>query len=74
MDEQKNEWQFDGHPGIAGWYAVLICYDPEEGVFPSGAYWDGEKWVQKAVVGYMQPPQADLKAASFLAYKHDPDA
>jgi hypothetical protein len=31
-------------PVEPGWYAVTICWDPEEGLFPDGAHWTGETW------------------------------
>jgi hypothetical protein len=46
------EWNYDGKPSAPGWYAVLVCYDACEGVFPMGAWWDGANWQQKAVVAF----------------------
>ena len=34
----------DGEPAAIGWYAVVICYDANEGAFPDTAYWDGRFW------------------------------
>lgn len=70
------KWIFDGTPpsDAPGWYAVLICYDAEEGVFPSGAEWDGEKWRKKAVIGFLGERRQTQKEAVNLAYEHDPDA
>lgn len=69
------QWMFDGTPpaDAPGWYAVLICYDAEEGVFPSSAEWDGTAWEEKAVVGFgeRRPTQ---KEATDLAYENDLDA
>ena len=53
-------WNFDGTPPAEpGWYEVLICYDEQEGIFPDGAWWDGDKWDRKSVsaFGLMQPSQ-----------------
>lgn len=36
-------------PTEPGWYAVLWCYEPNEGFFPDGAYWDGERWLSDVV-------------------------
>ena len=45
-ESQKHEWIHAPPPADKpGWYAQLVCYDVEEGAFPCGAYWDGEKWV-----------------------------
>lgn len=67
------EWKFLKDPSAAGWYAVLVCYDPQEGVFPAGAYWDGEKWSRKAVHGFGEKCETE-KEAEELAYANDPDA
>ena len=65
-------WDFFNKPGEQGWYAVLICYDPQEGVFPSAGYWDGQKWDRKAVSGFGVKRDTELEAKA-LAYEHDPD-
>ena len=67
------EWEFLKDPSENGWYAVLICYDPQEGIFPSAAYWDGEKWSHKSVSGFGVKCETE-KEAEDLAYAHDPDA
>lgn len=69
------QWMFDGTPpaDAPGWYAALICYDVEEGMFPSSAEWDGAKWKERAVVGFGEMRQTQKEAAD-LAYEHDPDA
>lgn len=69
------DWIFVGTPPAdkPGWYAALICYDEQEGAFPSAAEWDGAAWKQKAVVGFgeRRPTQ---KEALELACEDDPDA
>lgn len=67
------EWNFSQCPFDTGWYAVLICYDENEGVFPSAGYWDGSKWDRKAVIGYGDKCETEDQANA-LAYKNDPDA
>ena len=62
----------DKDPTAPGWYAVLVCYDPSEGAFPSGAYWDGKKWRIGSIVG-CAGPFANEKSAEEWAYAHDPD-
>lgn len=32
-------------PSEIGWYANTRCWDPHEGIFPVGVYWDGEQWI-----------------------------
>ena len=67
------EWEFLKDPIEAGWYAVLICYDPREGIFPGAAHWDGKKWSRKSVSGFGGKCDTE-KEAEALAYEHDPDA
>ena len=66
------EWQYTGDPPSPGWYAVLVCYDPQEGVFPMGAEWDGSKWKQRFVVGFGDRCET-AKQAEELARDNDPD-
>ena len=66
------EWDYYGKPAIAGWYAVLVCYDEHEGVFPMDAWWDGSKWQEKSVIAFGDSMQTK-KEAEDLAYEHDPD-
>lgn len=54
-------------PREQGWYAVLICFDPQEGVFPGGAYWKGHEWGRKAVVMFGGDSLESEKAAEELA-------
>jgi hypothetical protein len=66
-------WKFDGKPFEPGWYAVLVCYDEQEGAFPGASFWDGAEWDRKAVAAFGE--KRDTKeAASLVAYEHDPDA
>jgi hypothetical protein len=44
MSDQK-EWLFDDQPDEPGWYAIIKCWDPEEGLFPDAARWDGARWL-----------------------------
>jgi len=30
--------------GGPGWYPILWTYSPAEGIFPDGAYWNGDQW------------------------------
>ena len=66
------EWHFDGTPDAAGWYAVLVCYDAEEGAFPMGAEWDGAKWKQRFVAAFGDRCETADEAKD-LAYDNDPD-
>ena len=35
---------FDRKPVDVGWYAILICWESNEGFLPCAAYWNGEKF------------------------------
>jgi hypothetical protein len=64
------EWNYEGRPTEAGWYAVLICYDTQEGIFPDARLWDGEKWNGKAVLAFGDKCESESDA-NRLAYEHD---
>jgi len=69
-------WEFDrvGPLGSAGWYPVLLCYDPNDGVFPGGEFWDGQKWRSpRAISCYMPVRYETEKEAGVMAYRHDPE-
>ena len=72
-------WTFNTDPQQPGIYAVLVCYDSEEGAFPShdewdGARWKGERWEgSRPVVAYAGPFDSEQKAEEW-ADKNDPDA
>lgn len=63
----------DDNPERVGWYATLICYDSEEGAFPSGCYWSGQKWNTNASVQYWPVVFESKQAATDYAYDHDPE-
>lgn len=65
------EWQFLNDPTEAGWYATLVQHGLREGVFPSAAYWDGEKW-DRDVVGFGWKKETEQEAAK-LAYEYGYD-
>jgi hypothetical protein len=71
--EDGMDWNYDNEPTVAGWYAVLVCYDPQEGIFPMGAWWNGATWQQKGVVAFGDM-RLTKQEAEALAYEHDPDA
>jgi len=45
----------DPRPKQRGWYAVLICWEPEEGHFPDAAYWDGENFDKQKFLSSISP-------------------
>lgn len=69
-------WIFvsDRPPTVDGWYAVTICYDPHEGLFPGAAYATGGEFKQqKAVLAYFGPFDTKDEAHK-AAYEHDMEA
>ena len=66
------EWQAESTPNSPGWYAVLICWDMQEGVFPSAAYWDGREWSIYSVVSFGDRCDTQKEAIE-LGYENDPD-
>ncbi|MGD9949782.1 MAG: hypothetical protein AB7U29_15070 [Desulfobulbus sp.] len=39
------KWKFGSNkPDKPGWYAILILYDPREGAYAEGEYWNGCNW------------------------------
>lgn len=73
-----NEWEFgkSGEPpsdGV-GWYAVLLCWDAEEGSFPDANHWNGAKWEVDDPVSSVSLRKFDTKKDAYdWAYAHDPD-
>jgi len=64
---------WEEQPTISGWYPILICYDPHEGFFPHGAYWNGSEWDRNAVSHWLPTQAKDQESANDEAYKHDPN-
>jgi hypothetical protein len=63
---------FPAAPLKPGWYAVLHCWDSEEGVFP-GIRELGEAGFPSSVIARSPGPLADQTAAEAWADRHDPD-
>jgi len=66
------KWDFDGQPTEPGWYAVLVCWDSQEGIFPMAAHWDGQAWKHRAIVAFGEKCESEADAKA-LADLHDPD-
>ena len=65
----------DHQPTVPGLYPTLVCWDPREGYFPQGSYWEGTKWEFDAgpVVMFIPTRCANLAEADIVAYRHDPE-
>lgn len=63
----------DGHPTERGWYATVRCWEPEEGMFPSATFWDGERWQPEtnATIQYWPKLFGSATEAEHFAYEHD---
>lgn len=65
---------YDTKPSSEGWYAVLSCFDPNEGFFPVGDFWDGEKFVSGLPVSnWVDVVFNTEQEAERFAHKHDPN-
>jgi len=40
---QPSDWCWDPMPAVDGWFAVIRCWEPEEGMFPDAAWADNGK-------------------------------
>lgn len=61
-------------PAESGWYAILVCWDPEEGYFPNADFFDGETWHEYSprLITYRSPtPFMAKEPAHAWAYTHD---
>ena len=55
-----------------GWYAIALCWDPEEGTFPGADYWDGNEWTEGGPIIATSPGTLASKfAADEWARYHD---
>jgi hypothetical protein len=78
--EAPTDWCYERMPPVTGWFAVLRCYDSEEGIFPSTAYFtDGAvEWPETRSIaadgssGHAGPFGSEQEAREW-AYAHDPD-
>ena len=43
---QPSDWCWDPMPAVDGWFAVIRCWEPEEGMFPDAV------WADKGKVAY----------------------
>jgi hypothetical protein len=74
MVNQVAEWCFDGAPEVDGWYAVLVCWDAEEGMFPNAFERKNGAWSETSPVMGFAGPFGNKEVAHDWAYAHDPEA
>ena len=74
------DWCWDPMPAVNGWFAVIRCWDPAEGMFPGAAWATGGKVLPPANngmatdgSGHAGPFPTEARARKW-AYDHDPEA
>lgn len=68
----SDTWTYERKPSSAGWYAILYCWEPEEGVFHGASCWDGKTWDQDLPISGFHGPHESEAAAAAWADAHDP--
>lgn len=72
MEDAIWEWHSD-NPKTAGFYAILFCYDPDEGTFPDSRFWDGKEWDESLPIVWVSSIAFPTKEdAEDWAYENDP--
>ena len=75
MNNDTFFWTGELPTGPAGWYAVVVCWDENEGMFPSSAFWDGQIWTDDSrPIAAFHGRHETKEAAEKWAYDHDPEA
>ena len=70
---EPTEWCWGSLPGnAAGWYAVVMCYDPAEGMFPDCVMTPASWSTDRAIVGHAGPFPTEPDALRW-AEAHDPE-
>lgn len=71
----KDFWSYEEKPNSNGYYAVLYCWDPHEGVFPGQSQFHDETWVwsSNASIVAFSGPYSSREIAFDLAQANDPD-
>ena len=82
MSDPRNaptDWCWDPMPAVDGWFAVIRCWEPEEGMFP-GAVWATNGQVESSDNGGMTTdgsghagPFSTKAEALSWGYDHDPE-
>lgn len=78
--EAPTDWCYERMPPVTGWFAVLRCWDPEEGIFPGTAYategrveWPDSSGILPDGSSGHAGPFATQEEAKKWAHDHDPD-
>jgi hypothetical protein len=61
-------------PTKPGFYPVVLCWDPFEGLITSARYWDGKAWpAGSPVTMWIDEAFEKEEHAGDLAFYHDPE-
>lgn len=75
MLKDQFEWNDIETSNPPGWYAVVICWDGNEGMFPSASFWNGLAWSDdNRPIAAFHGPHPSKEDAERWAYDHDPEA
>ena len=71
--EAERDWT-PGDPNTPGIYAIVVCWDLCEGMFPNVGTWDGARWIRPAgPISFYRGPFATEAEARAWAEAHDPE-
>lgn len=66
-------WTDGDSPIVAGWYALVVCWDADEGISLAVERWRNGKWDAPVPVIAYQGPFSSQEQANRWAYENDPD-
>jgi hypothetical protein len=69
------DWYYSQVPNTreVGWYAVLFCWDANEGIFAAGNRWLGDRWENNLPVYAWAGPFSAMVKADEWARAHNPE-
>jgi hypothetical protein len=67
------DWTWSSKPPTPGLYAIMYCWEIQEGIFTSTSRWNGDAWTNDyPVTGYAGPFHTEAEAKAW-ADAHNPD-
>lgn len=74
MASDEFTWSRENPTGATGWYAVVVCWDENEGLSPSASFWNGQEWADdRRPISAFHGPHPSKEDAERWAYDHDPE-
>lgn len=77
--ELPTQWCFDPAPAVDGWFAVIRCWEVEEGAYPDAVWFEGGQACPRDNGGIADDgssghagPFPTRSAATDWGYEHDP--